>query len=205
MAPPRRRLSRDARRDQLLDTAEELFASAGYDTTTMDEIARAAGVTRAIVYAHFDNKEALLRAGVVRARAELATRLESLHATARDLPVSEVVRRGGEIFFSLLQDTPSRWALMFASALAMSESTARALEELRRETILQIIDIATAVRAEASRDQIEATAYAISGIGEQLGRWWLTRPNLDRDVIVDYYADIIVNGISRISPRPEEL
>lgn len=191
---PRRRLTRSQRREQLLDTAESLFASVGYDATTMEEIARAAGVTRAIVYAHFDNKDSVLRAGVERARAELGARLQALRASATELSVEELIFRGGDIFFRLLEDAPSRWALMFAPSLAVSESTARALARMRRGTIMQIAEIAVLARTDASRDQIEASAYAISGIGEQLGHWWLSRPDLARDVVVRTYTDLIMHG-----------
>ena len=47
------------RRQQLLNVARALFASRGYVTTTMDDVAEAAGFTKPIVYQHFAGKEAL--------------------------------------------------------------------------------------------------------------------------------------------------
>src|SRR5208283_210235 len=54
-----RRLTADARRRQLFDVALSLFAEHGYAATTMDDIAEAAGVTKPLVYQHFDSKRAL--------------------------------------------------------------------------------------------------------------------------------------------------
>ncbi len=53
------RLPRAARREQLIRAAAAAFLSAGYDKTSMDDVARAAGVTRLIVYRIFESKEAL--------------------------------------------------------------------------------------------------------------------------------------------------
>ena len=58
-ARPARRLTADARRRQLFDVALTLFAEHGYSATTMDDIAEAAGVTKPLVYQHFDSKRAL--------------------------------------------------------------------------------------------------------------------------------------------------
>ena len=47
---------------QILDSARELFLDQGFDTTSMDAIARHAGVSKATLYVHFDDKDALLLA-----------------------------------------------------------------------------------------------------------------------------------------------
>ena len=57
--PAGRRLTADARRRQLFDVALSLFAEHGYAATTMDDIAEAAGVTKPLVYQHFESKRAL--------------------------------------------------------------------------------------------------------------------------------------------------
>jgi AcrR family transcriptional regulator len=49
----------DMRREQLLRTAVEVFSQRGFKGTTTKEIARAAGVSEAMVFRHFENKEAL--------------------------------------------------------------------------------------------------------------------------------------------------
>jgi AcrR family transcriptional regulator len=51
-----------ARREAILHAAAEVFAHAGYAATSVDDIAAAAGITKLIVYRHFDAKETLYRA-----------------------------------------------------------------------------------------------------------------------------------------------
>ncbi len=58
--PPR--LHAEARREQLIDVAIDLFSRRGFKGTTTKEIASAAGVTEAIIFRHFATKEQLYTA-----------------------------------------------------------------------------------------------------------------------------------------------
>ena len=53
------RLPRVQRRQQIVGAAAAVFLTSGYEKTSMEEVARAAGVTRLIVYRIFESKEAL--------------------------------------------------------------------------------------------------------------------------------------------------
>src|SRR6187551_2758901 len=53
---PRGRLSRSARRAQLLDAARDVFAAQGYHAAAMDDIAERAGVSKPVLYQHFPGK-----------------------------------------------------------------------------------------------------------------------------------------------------
>ena len=57
MTPPRARLDAAQRRAQILDAANELFAEHGYDGVAVDDIARAAGVTRGLVHHYFGGRK----------------------------------------------------------------------------------------------------------------------------------------------------
>lgn len=65
------RLHRTARREQILIAATAAFAGSGFAATSLDDIAREAGVSRAILYRHFDSKADLYRAALLQARARL--------------------------------------------------------------------------------------------------------------------------------------
>ncbi len=67
------RLPRLQRREQILTAATEAFARGGFAGTGLDDVAAEAGVTRVILYRHFDSKADLYRAVLIRAREHLAT------------------------------------------------------------------------------------------------------------------------------------
>src|SRR3954453_19628082 len=72
MTATRQLLPRDERRAQILVTAARAFAAEGYAATSMDDVAKSAGVTKLIVYRHFASKAELYRAILERAANRLA-------------------------------------------------------------------------------------------------------------------------------------
>ena len=97
----RTRLPRAERRRQLLRAAAGVFVAGGFDGASMEDVARAAGVTRLIVYRIFETKEALYRAVLDAVVDDVITRFDAreampeaarhpipatLHAVAREHP-----------------------------------------------------------------------------------------------------------------------
>ncbi|GAB1576870.1 TetR/AcrR family transcriptional regulator [Bordetella petrii] len=58
--PPRRRLSRDERHQQLLDTAWQLIGDEGSEALSLGRLAERSGVTKPVVYDHFGTRMGLL-------------------------------------------------------------------------------------------------------------------------------------------------
>ena len=57
---PRRRMAPDARRDHILDAAARLILAEGVSAASMEQLGRAAGVSKALVYAYFPGPVELL-------------------------------------------------------------------------------------------------------------------------------------------------
>jgi AcrR family transcriptional regulator len=71
VAAPVRRLRRADRREQILDAATRAFARTGFAATGLDDVAAEAGITRVLLYRHFDSKADMYRAVLERACARL--------------------------------------------------------------------------------------------------------------------------------------
>ncbi|MBE0689783.1 MAG: TetR/AcrR family transcriptional regulator [Anaerolineae bacterium] len=68
--------SRSFEREQrILDAAFALITHYGYDKTTVDEIAREAGISKGAIYLHFKSKEALFEALIMRESESLSEQL----------------------------------------------------------------------------------------------------------------------------------
>ena len=77
----------DKTRQQLIEAARLLFVRKGYDETTMQEVAQAAGKGRRTLYCYYRSKKALLRAVV---EAEMNRILEVLQAIVdKDIPADD--------------------------------------------------------------------------------------------------------------------
>ncbi|GLW57345.1 TetR/AcrR family transcriptional regulator [Kitasatospora phosalacinea] len=84
---PRRRLTPDQRRAQLLAVGAELFAAHPYEEVLMEEVAERAGVSRALLYRHFPGKRELFAAVYQQAADRLlaATRLDPAETLVQQL------------------------------------------------------------------------------------------------------------------------
>ena len=82
---------RTAIEEEILRVAADKFGQQGYQATTLDEIAVAAGISRAAFYLYFPNKEELLRRMYHQVIASSQVAVE--HIAAEKLPVAERLRR----------------------------------------------------------------------------------------------------------------
>src|SRR5512134_3561483 len=73
----RRQEERDRRRIEIVDAAEAVYAEVGWDAVTMDQVARGARLSRALVYVYFRDKADLHFALVERSLEELRRRFEA--------------------------------------------------------------------------------------------------------------------------------
>lgn len=82
------RRKKEARPAEILDAALGLFVEKGYRATKMEDIARAAGVTKGTPYLYFQNKEEIFKAI---ARGTIVANLQQLDQIARDFDGSASV------------------------------------------------------------------------------------------------------------------
>jgi AcrR family transcriptional regulator len=121
LSPPQVRLSLPQRRRQLIDAARRVFAEHGFRGATTRQIASAAGVTEALIFQHFPDKDALYaaildeQAGQAHVgREQWLADLESSLATEDD---AGVIRRLYEGLITEHQRDPDLLRLMVFSAL----------------------------------------------------------------------------------------
>ncbi len=90
--PMPRRTKQDAERtrERILDMAEREFQRRGVSRTSLEQIARAAGVTRGAVYWHFRNKADLFNAMLNRVTLPLEAEIEKIGERTLDDPVAQI-------------------------------------------------------------------------------------------------------------------
>ena len=104
---PARRLRRADRRDQILSAATRAFARTGFAATSLDDIAAEAGVSRVILYRHFESKTDLYRAVLVQA----CLRLQSV------LGDDESAAGSVESLLDVAAEDPDAFRLLFHHAV----------------------------------------------------------------------------------------
>lgn len=99
-----------ATREQLLAAAERLFLERGLAATSLQDIARAAGVTRGAVYWHFANKVALAEALFERVDLPMEQVLAEAEREVASDPLAQLRNLAGSAIRLIRDDAPARRA-----------------------------------------------------------------------------------------------
>ncbi|WP_210528236.1 TetR/AcrR family transcriptional regulator [Rubellimicrobium arenae] len=150
-----------AKRDQILDGARQVFMDQGYDAASMNDICRAAGVSKGTIYVYFSNKEELFVALMARERDRLFLDLDQLldgdrplrdrlHAYGcrlAELICSDDAVRAQRIIISTAERMPELGARFFDGGTQRIQGSLRRL--LERETVagrLAVTDVPLAAQ-----------------------------------------------------------
>src|SRR3954466_14202957 len=108
MRSPRKRLDPEQRRTLIVDAAGRLFGEHGYDGTRLDDVAAAAGVTKPVLYRHFDDKTALYLALLERHRDGLGGVAGATPATGT---LEQRLRAVLEVWLSYVETHAYAWRM----------------------------------------------------------------------------------------------
>ncbi|WP_440102569.1 TetR/AcrR family transcriptional regulator [Streptosporangium sp. H16] len=85
-AVPVRRMRRTERREQILTAAARAFARTGFTATSLDDVAAEAGISRVILYRHFESKTDMYRAVLERTCTRLTQSVGEDTFTDQSIP-----------------------------------------------------------------------------------------------------------------------
>lgn len=103
-AAVRREEEKERRRGEIVDAAERLYDEVGWDAVTMENVARRARLSRALIYVYFQDKNDLLHAIAERALIDLRRRFEA--AVAKHAKGIDKVQAIGEAYVLFQQEKP---------------------------------------------------------------------------------------------------
>ncbi|NKE61699.1 TetR/AcrR family transcriptional regulator [Lentzea sp. PSKA42] len=190
-----RRLPPEQRREQLLDAALTLIP-AGFDTVTMESVAKEAQVTKPVLYDLFANRGeligALLEREAARATEQVLAALPTDFATrSPDDAFADAVR----VFVNAVVEAPDRWRLVLLPPEGTPHEFRAQVELVRAGVLAQIEDLAAlGVKELGGLDDLdsELLGHAMLALGEMSGRLVLTDPE-------KFTPDRLVAFVTRIA------
>ncbi|MEU8780942.1 TetR/AcrR family transcriptional regulator [Streptomyces sp. NPDC048637] len=192
----RSRAARAEARTRIEDTAARLFAERGFAGTTIGEIAAEAGLSKPMLYRHFDSKQELHLALLERHRDELAA-----------APIRELLHGEGDLgtrmtamydaWFGHVESHPYTWRMMFRDTTGEAQVQAfhRELQRRQRETDMALLREFVPGIPEA---ELEPLGEAIRSALHGLALWWLERPDQPRELLVAAMTRITRGLISTV-------
>lgn len=122
------------RREQILQEASRLFATGGYDGTSIRTIATACGITEAAIYRHYKNKLDLYQE-VIQAKAAQHDIPGQLAASTAGLGIEEVMTRLATYVLDLAQRDRELMQLMISNTRESDPAAAVLFREVRQPMI----------------------------------------------------------------------
>src|SRR3954470_15087640 len=163
------RMTAEARREHLLDVAKALVAEHGFHGVSVEAVARGAGITRPIVYRHFEDLAALLDALVERETLRALLQLRDV------LPadVSDLIS-AFDGYLSAVRSDPVTWRLVLVPPQGAPALLRRRIAAGRAAVVEQL---AAAVGPRAGSPDPELTAHALSAMADEAARLMLDDPD----------------------------
>jgi AcrR family transcriptional regulator len=178
----RRRLPVAERRELITEAAGRLFGEFGYDGTRLDDIAAAAGVTKPILYRHFDSKRDLYLALLRRHRDDLPTFVEPIPAEG---PPRDWLRAILESWLAYVEAHSYAWKMLFRDSGGGPEVQAfrREVHARAREVLADVIR--STGEARIPPREAEPLAELMSMGMASLVLWWMANSGVPRETIID--------------------
>ena len=167
------RLTAEERREQLLDVTKALVVDEGFHAVSIEAVARRAGITRPIVYGHFQDLTGLLEALIDREGGRALRQLAQVVPGEAE-PPREALLGALRGYLEAVQADPATWRLVL-----MPPEGAPALLRERiaqgREAVVAQLAAATGTGLLGSPDP-ELTARTLSAVSDEAARLLLTDP-----------------------------
>lgn len=199
----KKRLSAPERRLQLLHVGRSVFAVSGYESASIEEIARQAGVSKPIVYEHFGSKEGLHAAVVDR---ELDTLVERVTQSISEGSARARFEGAVLAFLTYVKEEPEGFAV-----LTRDSPTAQARRGLTRvigDTAERVGDVfAISFKSAGFNAKVSPIyANALVGMVTQVGQWWAAESRgVSIELVAKHVAALGWMGLRHLPVEPEML
>jgi AcrR family transcriptional regulator len=181
---------------QLLEIACRLFARRGYDGTSLRDIAEEAKITKAALYYHFPNKEALYQHIVLESMQSMFDRVGAAVAAAKS--ATEKVRAFMLTSAEVYAESPERWVAgsnAFWSGIGAGPRSAAVSVRDKYEKLLR-----ACITEGVKSGEFRAVEPAIAGrlllsTLNQLHRWHSPGGRLSPRQVIEQYLEIVLQGL----------
>jgi len=193
----------------LLDAAERVFFENGVASTTLNDIAAAAGMTRGAIYWHFKDKTDLLRAMFVRAMLPMEAMLKELEQASGDDPLHALRTMCVQALINLSQSQEQQrvFSIMFHKCEHVGQLV-EILEDKHAKRDECLAEVRTVLQQAVSKGQlppdtdVQLAHQSINNFMTGTMSEWLFRPQaFALDQCAPAMVDLVMAGLRTCPPR----
>ena len=196
---PRRRLSAEERRESILEAANHVFGEHGFEHVRIDDVAAAAGISKALIYEHFESKQELYSELMNQAAMELLSVLVQA-ASAPGMEGALRMENAAAAGFQWVQEHPHAFHTFVRDVTDPGISAQQ--EALRRGAVTAMADVMEMeppeTRAGMARRQTEQLAEMIVGGWYALAEWWLRHQDVPREELMTSMLGFMWLGLGQM-------
>jgi AcrR family transcriptional regulator len=189
----RRRLPKAERRRIIEEAASALFAERGYAAAKLDDIARAAGVTKQLLYRHFGSKKELYLALLAKHRDGLLGGIAE--GMSRPGSLTERIPRVADEWFAYVEENPYASAMLFRDSIDDPDIEAFYRENHAAARALGVALMRGEAELEIPEEHQEPLAEFIRSAVAGLALWWAEHPEVARSTVVEAAVGAVTNGL----------
>jgi AcrR family transcriptional regulator len=165
----RRRMRGPERKAQLLKVARKVFGTNGFHGVSMDDVAKEAGVTKPILYDHFDSKEALYLALLDADAQSLEEKIRE--ALAAPTGNRERIRASFQAYFDFVDEHAEGFRLMMQETVGTDDVFRSNVGKVRDHIMSEVSDlIVRESQGRLDRQEADDVALALVGMVETAAR-----------------------------------
>ncbi|MDD3805728.1 MAG: TetR/AcrR family transcriptional regulator [bacterium] len=182
-------------KQDVFDAAVKVFARYGYGAASVQKIADAAGVNKAMLYYYFGSKEELYNLIIGKSISALETAVAA--AEGSDIPLQERLRNFLNAYLGVAIAQPGLARIIYREIIGLGERA----RQMVTGHFTGSIERLTAVLEQAQREghladaDASLSAYSLFGMANIfISRLMITEHSLDNDVLVDHILKLFFNG-----------
>jgi AcrR family transcriptional regulator len=192
---PRERLSREARRGQILRTATELFQNHSYEEISLDEIAERLGVTRTLINHHFGGKHELYLEVM---RGVLSVEQIPIPDYVHGATLADRAAYSLDGWFDNVERNPQVFLAAIRAGGSGDQAVAEIAEQARENVAHRFIAILGLGPVEDVTAKEMGVVRAWAGLGEAATVQWIEYGRLTREQVRELALDVIVPGATEM-------
>jgi AcrR family transcriptional regulator len=188
----------------MVAAAAPIFRERGYASTSMDDVAEAAGISKPMLYAYFGSKEQLFAACVKQAGIDFRANVRAAAGRLGDAPPDRRLYAGLLAVFAEIERSRDAWDLLYPLE---GEGPSGALGSRAAYGVAAMTELVEGMMAEAGRAaglaeelvaQTRPMAHALAGAVMALVDWWRRHPEEPAELQAVRAMNLTWRGFERL-------